>query len=314
MYNLKKNLTEKEVQVLEQVYFCHDIPVPLNKIMVYPVLVKDYYKFYTCCSVLTIDKNLTSEGIPFSNLGFLIHLMEKNDEDAKIITSQLYSLFELIFHIKRGFYCSNEECEKEHGRYEIEIETIIEKLNKVKTQEEKAELFQNIDVCPYCGKKLRDIISIKTDGKNKTFSIYNEEINKQDFDYLRELVMYQNVPTWDNTEFVDPNLKKELEERDKLLNKDKVPPTLEKQEAVVIAQGCNYNFKTIQDITLRKLSILIANIDKMIHYQIYKTSEMSGMVTYKNEIEHYLYSNKKHTAADDVFTLDALKDKMKYAT
>ena len=54
---LSEQLQEK-IDFYEKFYFALDEPVPFkNGLYIYPVLVKDYYKFYTYYSCLTMDKN-----------------------------------------------------------------------------------------------------------------------------------------------------------------------------------------------------------------------------------------------------------------
>lgn len=49
----------KEIQLYEQMYFATDEPVPFKgNLMVYPVLSKDYYKFYSNLPCLTMDKTV----------------------------------------------------------------------------------------------------------------------------------------------------------------------------------------------------------------------------------------------------------------
>lgn len=50
---------QQKINYLEKVYFSLDEPVPFRKdIIVYPVMVKDYYKFYSTLPCLTMDKNV----------------------------------------------------------------------------------------------------------------------------------------------------------------------------------------------------------------------------------------------------------------
>ncbi len=38
------------------------------------------------------------------------------------------------------------------------------------------------------------------------------------------------------------------------------------------------------------------------------------MVTFKNDIQHWIYSSDKHDASKDIITLESLKDKLKQVT
>lgn len=298
------------MSLLEQKYFCYDKPVPFKEnLVIYPVLVKDYYKFHSCIPIFMLKKNEdpSGKGIALSNLGYALYKM-KEEKEGPLYTAQMIGLLELIFHIKNGLYCDNKET---NCNFFKSYEDVWGEVQKGEGEEEQITLMMKAKICPKCGREMREVISIKGQGSQESLAIKEVEINKKDYDYLFQTVLYQNIPTWEDPEFVDPDLKKELEERQKMLNKDMVPPTLEKQKAVIIANGCNYKYDELDNITIRRLSVLIANIDRMMHYQIYKTSELSGLVQYKTEIEHYLYSNKKKSITDDVFSMDSLKEKLK---
>ena len=66
---------QRLIDSYEQFYFTHDDPVPFKgKLKIYPVLVKDYYKFYSTVSLFTQNKNEdpTGKGIAMTHLDYLI--------------------------------------------------------------------------------------------------------------------------------------------------------------------------------------------------------------------------------------------------
>lgn len=308
-----QKFNERQLALLEQQYFCYDKPVPFKEKLIYPVLVKDYYKFHSSIPIFMLKKNEDPQGIPLSNLGYAI-LKMKDEKNGALYTTQMIQILELIFHVENGLYCENEEC-LQNGEHKIyKYEDIWEEANKLPNKEDQISYIMKSRLCPICHKPMREVISIKDEKGKESLCIKDLEINRIDYDYLFQLVLYQNIPTWEDVDFVDPDLKKELEERQRLLNKDTVPPTLEKQKCVIVARGCPYTYEELDEITIRRLSQFIANIDRMLHYQMYKSSELSGFVTYKSEIEHYLYSHKKKSITDDVFSLDDLTEKLKNVT
>lgn len=308
-----QKFNERQIALLEQQYFCYDKPVPFKGKYIYPVLVKDYYKFHSCISIFMLKKNEDIKGIPLSNLGYAI-LKMKDEKEGALYTSQMIGILELIFHVKNGVYCENEDC-LENGEHKIyTYDEIWEEASKLSTKEDQIEYVMDSRKCPKCGKIMKEVISIKDEKGNESLCVKDLEISRADYDFLFQTVLYQNIPTWEDPEFVDPELKKELEERQRLLNEDVEPPTLEKQKCVIVARGCHYTYEQLDEITIRRLSQFIANIDRMLHYQMYKSSELSGFVTYKSEIEHYLYGHKKKSITDDVFSLDDLTDKLKNVT
>ena len=50
-------------------------------------------------------------------------------------------------------------------------------------------------------------------------------------------------------------------------------------------------------------------IDKKLHYEIYKTASMSGMVEFKTEIEHYLSETDTIGIEDRVIDVGTLSSK-----
>jgi hypothetical protein len=116
------------------------------------------------------------------------------------------------------------------------------------------------------------------------------------------------MPHFDDS-YIDPDLEQDIKDRDALLNKNHENPSLEKQMCCIISSGCGYNFETIQDITLRKLSLMLQTIDGKMHYQIYKELETSGAITCKGGINHWIYEKKKNKF-DDMLLYDNLKQKL----
>jgi|GEM_PF-4789263 len=91
---ISKELQEK-ITIYEQAYFGLDEPVPfVGGLKIYPVMTKDYYRFYSNLSCLTMDKTVKKvksedehgrvvykdvanpEGISMSNMAYLINCME----------------------------------------------------------------------------------------------------------------------------------------------------------------------------------------------------------------------------------------------
>ena len=90
---------QKKLDLWEKCYFSLDEAVPFKEnLKVYPALVKDYYKFYSCFPCLTMDKNTklvmneegkpikvsNPKGIGMSYLGYLIDSMQEKDTGPTI--------------------------------------------------------------------------------------------------------------------------------------------------------------------------------------------------------------------------------------
>ena len=127
-------------------------------------------------------------------------------------------MFELIFRIKNGLKC--EDCGEEtyvswDEIHDILIQAELAKKNKTGKAFEEEDLynaFNDLRICPICGKNRQEVIRFNSlqNGK-KDFIVDGIEITSDDFDLLRKVIAYQNMPDYDD-EYIDPDLKADLEE------------------------------------------------------------------------------------------------------
>ena len=309
---MKEDEFQEKLPIFEQLYFANDEPIPFKgDLKIYPVKVKDYYKFYSLLSCFTVDKNVDIEnmGVSKTHLGYIFVLMDKD----KGFGGRFIELLKLVFHIENNIICSNKECDLEEQsplplyqkflEYQQEFTTAtLERKREIEKDAE--ELF----LCPKCHSPLRESIFISNTDNKKSLFIGHQEIKKEDYDFLRRIYCYQNILDYDDS-YVDPELKQAVEERHRLEAGDSEPPSLEKQEAAIVT-GSPYTFETVKELTLRKFTVLLRIIEAKLQYIAMRTGEMSGMVTFKNPIPHWLYSgNKKKSIMDEVTSLDSFKGK-----
>jgi len=132
-------------------------------------------------------------------------------------------------------------------------------------------------------------------------------ITKEDFDDIRRIICYQNILGFDDA-YIDPELEQDIKDKNAILNKNLVVPSLEKQVAC-IALSYGLDFEKIFEMTLRKFSLVLQTADGKLHYQIYKELETSGAVTFKSGINHWIYEKKKNKF-DDMLLWDNLTQKL----
>lgn len=351
---------KEKLDYYEQIYYSLDKPVPFKgELFCYPVLVKDYYTFYNnfgCLSMDKMTKTIVDEfgkskkvsnpkGIGQSYLEFLIDELQSPTKGA-FLTHQLMNLFELIFHIPKGMYCS--KCGKIHS-YEDTFKNLDQYVeNKKKeaqayfesnfknldsqefkdmgtpqipkeiidniTEIAKNEFFLNETVCPDCGEKLRDVFSIKRENSIPTIMIKNTELTAKDFDELKALIPRQNILDYDDDVYMDADLKEELDLKAKLQNKDYTSPTLEKQ-IVCVSIATGISFEELHNITMRKLSLMLRLIDRKETYYAMLQASMSGMVTFKEgTIKHWIFSEDKKNIKDELTNLDSFEKKFAQVT
>ena len=323
---------QKKLDLWEKCYFSLDEAVPFkDNLKVYPVLVKDYYKFYSCFPCLTMDKNTkmvigedgrpikvsNPKGIGMSYLGYLIESMQEGEIGATL-TSQLIGLIELVFHEKNGFFCPN--CGEEILFEEIknELDNIIKEIMESKGTKEqvdiaKIEYFKEKMKCKKCGSNMREIISIKNEGNIKKLSIKNTDISPKDFDELKALVSRQNILDYDGDKYVDPDLKEELEIKARLQNKNYTSPSLEKQMVCVCA-GTGYTLKELKEIPLRKLTLLLKTVDSKANYYAQVQGAYSGMVKFKQDPVHWIFGDNKRDIASEFTSLESFTGKFNDVT
>ena len=323
---------QKILDLWEKCYFSLDEAVPFkDNLRVYPVLVKDYYKFYSCFLCLKMDKNtkmvLNDEGKPIkvsnpkgigmSYLGYLIESMQEGEIGATL-TSQLIGLIELVFHEKNGFFCPNcgEVILFEEIKNELDniTKTIMEsKGTKEQVDIAKIEYFKEKMKCKKCGSNMREIISIKNEGNIKKLSIKNTDISPKDFDELKALVSRQNILDYDGDKYIDPDLKEELEIKARLQNKNYTSPSLEKQMVCVCA-GTGYTLKELKEIPLRKLTLLLKTVDSKANYYAQVQGAYSGMVKFKQDPSHWIFGDNKRDIASEFTSLESFTGKFNDVT
>lgn len=337
------------MEIYEQLYNSLDKPIPLkNDLKMYPVLVKDYYTFYSCLPVLTMDKNTKVEldptgretkvsniiGLGMSNLDWLIYCMEEKSEKGIQITSQAMTLFELVFHVPKGLYC--EKCDKIIPFEEV-LQKADEKFEVIKDDfynnklqgkiellgEEEKSLIENklrqqalieATKCEECGEYMRDVFTIKDNNGNKTLVIKNVEIGPTEFDEMRAAIPRQNILDYDSDIYIDPDLKEELALKSKMKNQDYTSPTLEKQ-LVCVSIGTGFTFEYLNQVTMRKLSLMLRLIDRKNTYYAELQASMSGMVKFpEGSIKHWIFTEDRRNIKDELTDLDTFKNKFDKVT
>lgn len=113
-------------------------------------------------------------------------------------------------------------------------------------------------------------------------------LNEYDFDKIKTIILNQNaIPIIDNK--LHPDLQKELQENMEFLAKKQgyLEGNIEDQ---IISYKCKMQFesyKPIKEMTIYQFRRELARLDLITDYQIYKTAESSGMVTFKKPIPHW---------------------------
>lgn len=152
-------------------------------------------------------------------------------------------------------------------------------------------------------------VKFLTKSGKSVFVIDEVEYTSNDFDEIKQIIAKQN-----DIELIDDSIDKEI--RDKMRKSDELRAktnsfkicNLEDQcVCISIATGIPLNH--IYDLTIRKFKKMLSRVDTLIHYKIYQTAVMSGMVKTKSKIQHWmrdLESDKNTNLVD----FDTIKQKM----
>ncbi len=117
---------------------------------------------------------------------------------------------------------------------------------------------------------MREVYSIKNENGQKNLMIKNVALTNKDLEELTAIITHYNILGYDGDKYVDPNLKKDLELKKELENKNYTAPSLEKQ-MTGICISAPYTFdKLMNEVTLRKLALMLKMIDsqKMYYAQV----------------------------------------------
>lgn len=115
------------------------------------------------------------------------------------------------------------------------------------------------------------------------------EITGKQFDDIKRIVLYQNVPHYDDT-YIDPDLKKMMGEVDRLKSQGISTPNLERRMAIITAH-CGIDKQTLMQYTMRSLQLLFEECAGEVEF-----TTLRPMMLYAGkakELEHWIYKKKK---------------------
>lgn len=115
------------------------------------------------------------------------------------------------------------------------------------------------------------------------------EITGKQFDDIKRIILYQNVPHYDDT-YIDPDLKKMMGEVDRLKNQGIELPNLERRMAIITAH-CGIDKQTLMQYTMRSLQLLFEECAGEVEF-----TTLRPIMLYAGkakELEHWIYKKKK---------------------
>ena len=133
---------------------------------------------------------------------------------------------------------------------------------------------------------------VERDEKNKPLIVDKTmgiKISGKDFENIRRIILYQNLSKYDD-EYINPDLKKAMEETDKLKNKNIEVPSFERKCAIITAH-CGLSKKEQLEMTMRAHSMLFDEICGEVEFTTIRPIALFGGKG--NELEHWIYHKKK---------------------
>lgn len=189
------------------------------------------------------------------------------------------------------------------------LKFLMTNIDKEKEKYGESLTFDLLALCFMICMRIEEIsirLFIDEDGKTKLI-LNGVEIDENEFDYLRKLILYQNLPNYDD-ELMNPDLKNDLEEADKIKNGGEETEDFEHLIANLVI-GTGMNIDDVKNLPIRKFYIIGQVMDRKLHYSIYKQASVGGFVEFKQPITHYLKKNID-LLENKVTTVETLKNNL----
>lgn len=189
------------------------------------------------------------------------------------------------------------------------LKFLMTNIDKEKEEYSESLTFDLLALCFMICMRIEEIsirLFIDEDGKTKLI-LNGVEIDENEFDYLRKLILYQNLPNYDD-ELMNPDLKNDLEEADKIKNGGEETEDFEHLIANLVI-GTGMNIDDVKNLPIRKFYIIGQVMDRKLHYSIYKQASVGGFVEFKQPITHYLKKNID-LLENKVTTVETLKNNL----
>jgi hypothetical protein len=284
-------------------YFTDDIPIPFI-----PQSIIDRSRvIIDQLNIMFNEEELTEEQI---------NIVAQYEEELKILNEKIFYITPIYMNNYLQFFssigCLTIEKNKISDPKIISmsyLDFLFYLIENDENRETYGQMFLNI-IKLSLNIEEKNMRYIKNEKGKITLKLNDVEFNKKDFDELRRIICYQNMPDY-NDEYIDPELEEALKEVEKLQNKNQGICTLEDQK-ICVSISSPYKLEDINKLTIRKFVKILKKIDAKLHYQIYKTGECSGMISFKTPLNHWMY--EKDARFDSLISYDSFKEKMKQVT
>lgn len=160
----------------------------------------------------------------------------------------------------------------------------------------------------------KDIKIAYNENMKPIFVVNETEFNNQDFEEIKLIICEQNLVDIPD-EKIQKEIRDKIEEARKLRAKMNGSSKLGTLEDFVVSVMISTSLK-IEDIyklSIRKFNKILQRLDHKLHYEIYLSASMSGMVKFKDKsfLKHWLADLSKD-GLDETIGLDSMKDHISF--
>lgn len=148
---------------------------------------------------------------------------------------------------------------------------------------------------------------------NYSLKVNDELYDKDDFDEIKRIIIMQNIPDY-NDAYIDPEVEKVLLEAEKFMNRHKKKMGSLEDQIICVIISTNFKMQDIEELTIRKFTKILQRVDYKLHYEIYKTASLSGMVSFEKEIDHWMTEIKQERFEGLIVESNQLEKKLEHVT
>ena len=134
----------------------------------------------------------------------------------------------------------------------------------------------------------------------------NVTISAKEFDDIRKIILYQNFPKYDDS-YINPDLKKAMEEEDAVRNKGIDSPNLERRMAIITSH-CGISKKEQMEMTYRSHNMLFEEVVGEVEFTTVRNAALIGGGA--DKLEHWIFKKKKDKFDGYITSVDTFAKKM----
>jgi hypothetical protein len=257
-------MAEKNIEKIYESNLLWSEPIEYKGITLYPVKCADIQIFYSSVQSLLYDPlryNSTISTLP-----------------------RLYFITDIINHQNDVNYCSQNIL-----LFHLYIQ--FQFLLKLVLGENQTFAF-----IPHNGKNILQIRKQIVEENEIKENVIN--VKAKDFDFIREIILHQNGVDYDDT-FIHEDVRNWILEQESA-EKSNSPTVEDYMEAFMLESG-SYNIEDFKQVPIRRFNRIVEKIVYRENYNIQMTASMSGFVSFKGKIDHWMAVNKKNSIYDKYF-------------